>query len=652
MELNENFEDSISINISFKGKIEKVQCNYDMNFEEIINIFLKKFKKMKFPLDKIIIMVNEKQCFLEENLEAYKEDIKNNSIFYLKYKKNVENEPNEPEEVNPSEDIENEDIQKDINIVKYEVPLLKANKTKRDYEMVISRINKPIMIKEINNFDFEINIKFIKTYKNIFKQKCNSKLFGLLKLCLLKEISLIKDFNKNHNLPDYISNIMTILKRGQIECNNIKEDILKILKKIKGGNIINFSNYVDDLISEADINKYLISQLDENDKNEINYIRNCLGKYVEYVKQFEQEFERAKRESVFEYSIISLEIIEREDLINFEKNRKKYKNKVDRVLFHGTTYESIANILTDLFRKSSCIQHGKGVYFTEDIDSCWIYGSENKNNNYNRNLNIPKVGEYFSFIASAIYYDKKGFKRVYDNKYNPKKNEINFAYADMKSLETILDEVPDKTKFYGTEFVINNSGQICPFMSLKLKRDEYCVIWRDNNFSSKPVYGNRFDQIFKKFLKERMKYINSMAKFNIYACETSEEALILIARKKYNKIILISNIGNDFEGQNFVINARKIIGNDVIALFLAYNTAHLVWVKNFKNSLFSNEPEFYEKYLDCFFNKNEEECKISIINLVKQMEVHYGVKFNLDDKFLEYPYYMNKNIKKFSDLSF
>ena len=490
MELNENFEDSISINISFKGKIEKVQCNYDMNFEEIINIFLKKFKKMKFPLDKIIIMVNEKQCFLEENLEAYKEDIKNNSIFYLKYKKNVENEPNEPEEVNPSEDIENEDIQKDINIVKYEVPLLKANKIKRDYEMVISRINKPIMIKEINNFDFEINIKFIKTYKNIFKQKCNSKLFGLLKLCLLKEISLIKDFNKNHNLPDYISNIMTILKRGQIECNNIKEDILKILKKIKGGNIINFSNYVDDLISEADINKYLISQLDENDKNEINYIRNCLGKYVEYVKQFEQEFERAKRDSVFEYSIISLEIIEREDLINFEKNRKKYKNKVDRVLFHGTTYESIANILTDLFRKSSFVQHGKGVYFTEDIDSCWIYGSENKNNNYNRNLNIPKVGEYFSFIASAIYYDKKGFKRVYDNKYNPKKNEINFAYADMKSLETILDEVPDKTKFYGTEFVINNSGQICPFMSLKLKRDEYCVIWRDNNFSSKPVYGN------------------------------------------------------------------------------------------------------------------------------------------------------------------
>ena len=328
---------------------------------------------------------------------------------------------------------------------------------------------------------------------------------------------------------------------------------------------------------------------------------------------------------------------------------------MDRVLFHGTSYDSISSILTDLFRKSSCAQHGKGVYFTEDIDSCWIYGSEKKNKNIfnnNRNLNIPKVGDYFSFIASAIYYDKKGFKRVYDNKYNPKKNEVNFSYAEMKRLETILDEVPDKTKLYGTEFAINNLDQICPFMSLKLKRDEYCVIWRDNNFSSKPVYGNKFDKIFKKFLKERMEYINLMAKFNIYTCETSEEALKLIERKKYNKIILISNIGTDLGGKKFIINARKIIGNEVIALFLAYNTDHLEWVKNFKNAIFSNEPEFYEKYLDCFFDKNEDECKKALRNLIEKMEAHYNVTFNFDDKYLEFPYYKNKKIKKLCDLTF
>ena len=68
-------------------------------------------------------------------------------------------------------------------------------------------------------------------------------------------------------------------------------------------------------------------------------------------------------------------------------------------------------------------------------------------------------------------------------------------------------------------------------MSATMKRVEYCVIWRDENFSSKPVYNNKFDQIFKNFLKERMKYINELAKYNIYPCETSEEALELVKKK-------------------------------------------------------------------------------------------------------------------------
>ena len=59
--------------------------------------------------------------------------------------------------------------------------------------------------------------------------------------------------------------------------------------------------------------------------------------------------------------------------------------------------------------------------------------------------------------------------------------------------------------------------QICPFMSAKLERNEYCVIWRDNNFSMKPVYNNKYDEKFKKFLKERTKHINQVAKYFIYS---------------------------------------------------------------------------------------------------------------------------------------
>ena len=162
--------------------------------------------------------------------------------------------------------------------------------------------------------------------------------------------------------------------------------------------------------------------------------------------------------------------------------------------------------------------------------------------------------------------------------------------------------------------------QICPFISAKLKRNEYCVIWRDNNFSSKPVYNNKFDEIFKKFLNERMKYIKQMAKYNIYSCETTEEALKLIDRKKYNKIILISNVGSDLGGKKFVTKARKIIGKDVIVLFLAYNIAHLKWIKDFKNALFSNDLKFYEEYLQCFENKDSvKELAVEMYSRMKEL---------------------------------
>ena len=194
-------------------------------------------------------------------------------------------------------------------------------------------------------------------------------------------------------------------------------------------------------------------------------------------------------------------------------------------------------------------------------------------------------------------------------------------------------------------------NQICPFIGAKLKRKEYCVIWRDNNFSSKPVYNNEFDAIFKKFLKERMKYVEQYAEQNIYPCETTDEALELIKRKKYNKILLLSNIGSDLGGKKFIDEARKIIGNDVIVLFLAYNIKHLDWVKNYKNALFSNEPIFYEEYLRCF---NESHCdggrKIEIIRLKKKIEDLYKVKFNFDGKFLDFPYYKEKGF--YSELSF
>ena len=360
---------------------------------------------------------------------------------------------------------------------------------------------------------------------------------------------------------------------------------------------------------------------------------------------FDKEFERAKRGSIFEFSIISLVVIEREDFETFENEREKCPNRVEKILYHGTSIEPISCILTGFFKRSEyrCYQHGKGVYFTDVLDYCWYYGGA-ESNRANKNI-IPKVNDTFTLIASYIYYDKNGFKKVNDCKYDPKKNEINFAYADSE-FETLIE--PDEKKFFGTEYVIWDLNQICPFISAKLQRNKFCVIWRDINFSSEDVYNNEFDEIFKKFLKERMKYIHQNAKYNIYPCETSEEALNLIKRKKYNKIILISNVGTDLGGKNFISEARKIIGNDVIALFLAYNKSHLNWIKNYPNSIFSNEPKFYEEYIECF---NDEQClNEKIHSLISKLEKHYDVKFNFNDKFLDFPNYKGEG--KYSDLTF
>ena len=148
-----------------------------------------------------------------------------------------------------------------------------------------------------------------------------------------------------------------------------------------------------------------------------------------------------------------------------------------------------------------------------------------------------------------------------------------------------------------------------------------------------------------------MKFIEQYVEFNIYPCETSEEALKLIKRKKYNKIILLSNIGQDLGGKEFVDEARKIIGNDVIVLFSAYDEDHLEWVKKYKNALFSNDPYLFEEYLKCFSpNFSENEIKSNILALKEKVENFYEVKFNFDNKFIQYPLY--KNSGHYSDLTF
>ena len=75
------------------------------------------------------------------------------------------------------------------------------------------------------------------------------------------------------------------------------------------------------------------------------------------------------------------------------------------------TQETKEHLLS--IQKDKCAILGKGVYFTDVIDYCWFYGSP-KGNRDNCNK-IPKIKDTFTLIASSVYYNQKGFKRVYNS---------------------------------------------------------------------------------------------------------------------------------------------------------------------------------------------------------------------------------------------
>ena len=256
----------------------------------------------------------------------------------------------------------------------------------------------------------EINIKFIKVFGSTCELNYQGDLFGLLKLCLLKEISSKLNENKFETIPGIISCIMKILKNGYCYFKDPREEIKYVLKKMIDSNIINFSKFVDEKINSYEM-KIIFNLLQKEDLQEMNDIKNRLSKYNRYIKLFDEQFEKARKESIFEFSIISLVIIEREDFKSFEREREKCPNRTETILFHGTNIEPIANILTGYFKQSigKCWQFGKGVYFTDSLDYCWYYGNPGGNR---ENLNkIPKIDETFTLIASSIYYDSTRKKK-------------------------------------------------------------------------------------------------------------------------------------------------------------------------------------------------------------------------------------------------
>ena len=179
------------------------------------------------------------------------------------------------------------------------------------------------------------------------------------------------------------------------------------------------------------------------------------------------------------------------------------------------------------------------------------------------------------------------------------------------------------------------------------------MIWRDSNF-----YENNFNQYdqnvfneIKKFHREIKKIIARELNTNIYYINSTEEALELIDRKKYNKIIIISN-GNN-KGGEFIIKARKIIKANAIAAISVYNiSGYANEVMNMKNVLLLNGIDLHEKFFKCI-NKNDINLYLDLKNELNNYYHNNMYGFSINDSIEDLFYFPNfKNDGFFHELTF
>ena len=161
------------------------------------------------------------------------------------------------------------------------------------------------------------------------------------------------------------------------------------------------------------------------------------------------------------------------------------------------------------------------------------------------------------------------------------------------------------------------------------KRVEYLVIWRDYNFLNNP--NQYLDDSFKQiteFHKSIKKLLSKILNCKIYYVQSTKLALKLLNRKKYNKVIIITNGGND--SKEFIINAifKAVLNNDrhlledlrmeitneyLIGSYLSFNEFNddVFNFPKFKENgkfheLIFNGDDIYENDLKNFINENIE----------------------------------------------
>ena len=517
--------------------------------------------------------------------------------------------------------------------------------------------------KKTTKINFQLNLNFFDDNPSDDEDSPTENLTGILNLCLLKQIArnITEKQIKNIDIEEIVDIIRKL--KNEIEFSKkTEQDIKSLLSEKSGNNILEYSKYVDEIIGNREMYD-LLEILDENQNKEVTKYWKSFSKYQNYNEFFEKEISKSLKESYFDYSVISLAILSKQNRKKYEESKSQCPNLVKKILYHGTQIDPISKIMTKGFKYTRKAFYGMGIYFSDMLDYVGFYagGTNFRNRRANFGKILP-VNTNFSLIASEIYYDSKKFKKIenldykvqtlddfptYDEiktKYKDKmvqKNGIHFVNVEPYHGKCFVEEElqkyrEDKGGFVGNEYVITEKIQMLPLYCLTLERNEYFILWRDPNFKG----NNRH----KDFLNRTKIFANKIAKMNMYIETQTEEALKIIERKKFNKIILISSGGLDKGGKKFIEVARKILKFNVVILFFSANQRNLEWIKKLPNVLYTRESTFYEEYITNF-------TKDGLNNLKKNIEKKYQIKLpEFTKDFMDYPLFKNEG--KYGDERF
>lgn len=203
-------------------------------------------------------------------------------------------------------------------------------------------------------------------------------------------------------------------------------------------------------------------------------------------------------------------------------------------------------------------------------------------------------------------------------------NEINNYYIiisiNIGNEKYVIIKNSKESKFITIDDKVHNNI----IFNIKIKKNEYYVLWRDPNFDETNYHS--------QFLDFRHLFCIKNANMILHPISSMEKALKFVKRRINNKIIFITNVGIDYSGKRFIEIVRKIYGFDIIVLFFSDNSEkHFSWIKNFPNCLYDGIGKIYKEYLTKYNEEDLKELRLKNVKAFKNLSL-----MEFKDDFLKY----------------